>query len=329
MDKAKPYFSVIILCWNNNRTIHACLQALSAQSFQDFEILLVDNGSNEPVSTDLTQSYSNMDIQFFTLEQNIGFAGGNNFAAARARGEYLVLLNADAFPEPEWLQNIRQGIAKHPKSFFASRLVMADHPERLDGTGDVYHASGMAWRKAFNTLAAPRNEREEEAFSACAAAAAYPAEAYRRVNGFDEDFFSYIEDVDLGFRLRLLGYRCIYLPRAIVSHVGSGSTERRSDLAVYYGQRNLVWTFIKDMPGASVWLLAPLHLLANLLQLILAIFRRQGRITLQAKIGAIRGLAAVLKKRQQVQNSRAVPGYKILLRMDWNPIAPLVKLIHR
>ncbi len=329
MDKAKPYFSIIILCWNSNRTIQACLEALNDQGFKDFEILLVDNGSEEPVSRNLVGNYPYLNIQFYGLEKNIGFAGGNNYAAWRARGEYMVLLNADAFPDPKWLENIRKGIEKYPHSFYASRLIMADHPERLDGAGDVYHISGMAWRKAFNTLVSPQKDREEEVFGACAAAAAYPSEGYRQVNGFDEDYFSYIEDVDLSFRLRLLGYRCIYLPAASVSHVGSGSTARRSNVAVYYGQRNLVWTYFKDMPGASVWLLAPLHLVANLLQVALAIFRKEGRITLKAKVDAFRGLPSILKKRKQVQNSRSVHIYPLMLMMDWNPFSPLIKLIHK
>jgi len=329
MDTLTPYFSVVILCWNSNQTIAACLEALDAQAMKDFEILLVDNGSSEPISSALLNKYSRLNIKLYTLEQNTGFAGGNNYAAARACGSYLLLLNADAFPKPDWLAIIRAAIEKYPGCFFASRLVMANHPERLDGAGDVYHVSGLAWRKSFNTLISKVNDREREVFSACAAASAYPLEAFKRVNGFDKDYFSYIEDVDLGFRLRLLGYKCIYLPSASVYHVGSASTARRSDLAVYYGQRNLVWTFFKDMPGMYVWLLAPLHILTNLLQVALAIFRRQGTITWKAKVDAVRGLSKMWQKRRQIQRTRTVPVQDLLLALDWNPVSPLSKLLHR
>ena len=296
---------------------------------KDFEVVLIDNGSSEPISSALVGKFPRLNIKLYTLEHNAGFARGNNFAAARACGSYLVLLNADAFPEPVWLATIQAGIEKYPGCFFASRLVMANHHERLDGAGDVYHVSGLAWRKSFNTLISKVNDREGEVFSACAAASAYPLEAFKQVNGFDEDYFSYIEDVDLGFRLRLLGHKCIYLPTASVYHVGSASTARRSDLAVYYGQRNLVWTFFKDMPGLYVWLLAPLHIITNLLQVALAIFRRQGTVTWKAKVDAVRGLSKVWQKRRLIQGTRTAPVQALLLLMDWNPISPISKLIHR
>ena len=329
MNIAKPYFSIIILCWNSSQTISTCLEALNVQTSQDFEILLIDNGSTQPLPKDLFEKFPNLNIQFYALEHNAGFAGGNNFAAKHARGEYLVLLNADAFPKRDWLENIRAGIKKYPQSFIACKQIMADHPERLDGSGDVYHVSGLAWRKAYNTLISHASDREGEVFSACGAAAAYPSDAFHHVNGFDEDYFSYIEDVDLSFRLRSLGYKCVYLPDAVVYHVGSGSTGRRSDLAVYYGQRNLVWTFVKDMPGISMWLFAPLHVLTNLLQLVLAVFRRQGKVTLKAKLDAVRGLTEVLRKRKEIQRSRSVSAYSLLREMDWNPLSPIIKLIHK
>jgi GT2 family glycosyltransferase len=329
MDTPTPYFSVVILCWNSNQTIAACLEALDSQIMKDFEVLLVDNGSSKPISSDLVGKFPRLIIKLYTLGHNAGFAGGNNYAAARACGSYLILLNADAFPTPDWLERIQAGIEKFPGCFFASRLVMANHPERLDGAGDVYHVSGLAWRNSFNTLISKVNDREGEVFSACAAASAYPLDAFKRVNGFDEDYFSYIEDVDLGFRLRLLGYKCIYLPTASVYHVGSASTARRSDLAVYYGQRNLVWTFFKDMPGMYVWLLAPLHILTNLLQVALAILRHQGRITWKAKVDAVRGLSKVWQKRRQIQGTRTVPVQSLLSAMDWNPFSPVSKLVHR
>jgi GT2 family glycosyltransferase len=329
MDKPNPFFSIIVLCWNNNQTLPKCLDAVNAQTDQDFEILLIDNGSTEPISRDLLDKYSRLVIYFYTLEQNTGFAGGNNFAASRAKGNYLVLLNADAYPNPDWLETIRIGIKKYPNCFFASKLIMANSPERMDGMGDVYHFSGLVWRNAYNTPISSYHSQEKEVFSACGAAAIYPSDAIKRVNGFDDDYFSYVEDIDLGFRLRLIGYKCIYLPNAVVYHVGSGSTARRSDLSVYYGQRNLVWTFIKDVPGIYMWVLAPIHLVINLLMILLAIFRKQGTVTIRAKRDAFLKLPAILRKRQQVQRTRTVTSHNMMRRMDWNPISPIGKLMHK
>jgi len=328
-QQARPFFSVIILCWNSQPYLNACLQSLDAQEFKDFEIILVDNGSPKPMDVIEFAGFTSLDIRFFHLTENLGFAGGNNFAARQANGEYLVLLNSDANPQPDWLEVIHQAVLDHPASFFASRLVMAINPDHLDGEGDVYHASGLVWRRSFGKPLRHAIIKQRKVFSACGAAAIYPRKAYEQVQGFDEKYFAYVEDVDLGFRLNLAGFDCLYLPRAVVLHVGSGSTSRRSDLSVYYGQRNLVWTFAKNMPAPLVWLLLPGHLLANLLMIFLSLFRSQGSVTLRAKIDAVAGLGNILKERKKVQQTRKISIFSLMKIMDWNPFSPLTKLISR
>ncbi len=321
-----PFFSIIILCWKSKPFISMCLESMNKQTDQDFEILLIDNGSPIPIENRDFEKYSNLRIRFFPLQSNIGFAAGNNYAAQFALGKFLVLLNADAFPDSDWLKNIRNGIQKYPKCFFASKLIMANHPEKYDGKGDAYHISGLVWRKSYNTLIPNTSETENEVFSACGAAAIYPRDAFERVMGFDPDYFSYLEDVDLGFRLRLIGYKCIYLPGAIVKHVGSGSTGSRSDFSVYYGHRNVVWTYFKDMPGVLFWFLLPFHILVNFSQIIVYIFRGQGKVTLHAKTDALKSLGAILKKRRQVQQTRSVSIIEISKILNWNPLSPYIKV---
>ncbi len=305
------------------------MEALKSQTERDFEVLLIDNGSTDPLPEKIATAFSLPNVRFHRLDHNIGFAAGNNYAAALANGEYLALLNADAYPQANWLECLNRATQKYPGCFFSSKLIMADQPDRMDGMGDVFHASGLVWRKAYAAQVSRVKDEEVEVFSACGAAAVYPAQAFRQVGGFDEDYFSYSEDVDLGFRLRLLGYRCIYIPAAVVQHVGSASTSRRSDLAVYYGHRNLVWTFFKDIPGVWVWLLAPLHLVTNLLMIALGISRKQGRVMLKAKMDAARGLPAIWEKRREVQRRRTVSIPKLLGKMDWNPISPLTKMLYK
>lgn len=329
LEPATPFFSIIILCWESNPYISACLDSLDDQAEKDFEILLVDNGSPVPIQERDFKKYSSLRIKFLPLPKNIGFAGGNNYAARFATGKYLVLLNADAFPAPEWLSTVRAAIDRYPDCFFASKLIMANHPEKYDGRGDVYHVSGLVWRDAYNTLIQSAPETDKEVFSACGAAAIYPRTAFEQVEGFDSDYFSYLEDIDLGFRLRLVGYRCIYLPAALVRHVGSASTGYRSNFSVYHGHRNLVWTFLKDMPGALAWLLLPLHILANLFQVILYGFRKQGSITLRAKWDAIKALPAILEKRKHIQKSRTVSVFHMSKVLDWNPISPILKVLKK
>ena len=165
--------------------------------------------------------------------------------------------------------------------------------------------------------------------SACAAAGVYPREAFTAAGGFDEDFFAYMEDVDLDFRLQLLGYSCWYLPKAVVRHAGSGSTSPRSDLGIFYGHSNLVWTFVKDMPGWLFWAMLLPHLLVNLLYLIVALFLPMRKAMYRAKWAAFKGLPAAWKKRKEVQNQRKVSVRTIASLLEWNPFAPLIKLTYR
>ncbi len=206
---------------------------------------------------------------------------------------------------------------------------MANSPQLLDGEGDNYHATGLVWRRSYGCPVARSVKIEEEVFSACGAAAVYPKQAFDTVNGFDDDYFAYIEDVDLGFRLRLMGIACVYLPAAVVYHVGSGSTSQRSDLSVYYGQRNLVWTFFKNMPGPLMVLLLPFHLLMNLGMVLLSCFRKQGRVVLRAKKDAFSNLGIVLGKRKTVQKQRSASILSLAKMMDWNPFSPVIKLLRK
>jgi len=142
---SEPYFSIIILFWNNERHIITCLNSLANQTLDDFEVIIIDNGSSEPLNHALMQEFINLDIKIVQLPQNIGFSAGNNLGAEDARGKYLITLNADAFPEKDWLENIHKAIQKYPDCFFASKQVMANDPSRLDGAGDVYHFTGLGW----------------------------------------------------------------------------------------------------------------------------------------------------------------------------------------
>jgi len=136
------------------------------------------------------------------------------------------------------------------------------------------------------------------------------------VGGFDEDYFAYFEDVDLGFRLRLRGLTCMFVPQAIVHHVGSATTGKQSDFSTYYGHRNLVWTNFKNMPGQFLWLCLPLHLAMNFFSLIYFPSEEQGRLIWRAKLDALLGLPAALRKRRDIQKRRTVSSLRIFRTMN-------------
>jgi GT2 family glycosyltransferase len=314
--------SVVIICWNSAAYLPRCLAALEAQTYRDFEVILVDNASTDDGLDGVEGRYPGLQIRIESLDGNRGFAPANNVGARLATGDWLALLNADAFPEPGWLQQLMQAAAAHPGAFFASRQLQAHHPDLLDGEGDVYFPSGLALRRNYNKPVTQGTEIRE-VFSACAAAALYARQAFLEAGGFDEDFFAYHEDVDLGFRLRLRGLRCLLVPEAVVKHIGAASSGRRSDFSTYHGHRNLVWTYVKNMPGALFWLYLPLHLGMNLFSILYFTAKGQGRAIWRAKLDALRGLGSALQKRKAIQMQRREPVSSLWHAMDRTLFGPL------
>jgi len=167
----------------------------------------------------------------------------------------------------------------------------------VDGLGDVYHFSGACWRKHHGRKLRSSDLVEGEIFSPCAAAALYRRSAFLEVGGFDEDFFCYMEDVDLGFRLRVRGYAAVFVPNAVVEHP---SKNRKSDFSVYYGHRNLVWCFVKNMPVPLLLLLALPHLGQTLYAFFVCALRGQSGVFIKSKIFAWIGIPKILRKRSSL-----------------------------
>ncbi len=301
-----PLVDVVIVNYNGGPYLRRAVAALQAQTFRDFRIIVVDNASSDDSLEALPADPTPLEVVRATA--NLGFAGGNNLAIRdHVEAEWLALLNPDAFPRPDWLERLVAAAERHREfAFFGCRMVDATDPTRLDGVGDAYHVSGMHWRDGHGCADGPAYDLPEEIFGPCAAAALYRTADVRRVGAFDEDFFCYAEDVDLAFRLRLDGLRCRYVPDAVVEHMGSGIVGFRSDFARYHAHRNLVWAYVKNMPGALFWLYLPYHLLLNVATL--ALFTLQGRwVVWRAKRDALLGLAACWHKRRAVQQARRVP----------------------
>ena len=306
---------VIIVNYNSGELLKRCLKCLEGQTFRRFHTLLVDNGSTDESITSLKANLNR--FQLILNRCNIGFAAANNLAIREAKAEWVALLNPDAFPEPEWLSNLMRAARNRPGySFFASKLISADNPRVLDGAGDNYHVSGLVWRRGHGNTAQGNMNELREVFAPCAAAALYRRSALIEAGGFDEDFFCYVEDVDLGFRLRLAGHRCLYVPQAVATHVGSATTGNNSDFCVYQGHRNLVWAFVKDMPGILFWLLLPLHVLLNLLTIVWFALRGRGGIIWRAKRDALLGLPKMWRKRQHIQKTRIASIGEIWRQLD-------------
>lgn len=295
--------TVIIVNWNSGELLAKCLEHLQNQTISPDRVLVLDNLSSDD-SAACVERFEN--VTMLRMAGNLGFARGNNVALNQCDTEYVALLNPDAIPEPDWLQSLLAAASVQPDvAAFGSRLLRAESPEILDGIGDGYLISGKVRRKRHGQRLHPKDLTAQEIFSPCAAAALYRRQAVLDIGGFDDDFFCYVEDVDLGFRLRLAGHRAMYVPAAAVLHVGSASTGgQHSDFSVYHGHRNLVWTFMKNMPGSLFWLLLPLHVALNMVSIAWFALRGQGGVILRAKRDALSGLPKMWRKRQQIQKAR-------------------------
>lgn len=298
--------AVVIVTWNSSGLLDNVLKALNRQTLQPDKVLVIENGSQDAHKiAAITRKYPFCEL--LCVPQNIGFASANNIALNQcSEFNYLALLNPDAFPEPDWLEQLLNAASAYPEiAAFGSRQLCHDDPEVLDGVGDSYHISGRVRRERRGKQQQKDDLIAREIFSPCAAAALYHRQFLASVGGFDEDYFCYLEDIDLGFRLRLAGHRARYIPEAVVHHIGSATTGgQHSDFSVYHGHRNLVWTFIKNMPGVLFWVLLPLHVLLNFVSVAHFSMRGQGKVIWRAKRDAIKRIPEMWRKRRRIQASR-------------------------
>lgn len=327
--RAAPAVAVIVVNWNSGPHLRECLTALGHQRLRPARVLVVDNASVDGSAEGVERWLPGAEL--IRLAQNVGFAAANNRAVQMAENcEWVGLLNPDAFPEPDWLEALLRAARASPDyRFFASRLVSARLPDVLDGTGDVYAAAGPAWRRDHGRRVTAAQRPAGEVFSPCAAAALYARNAFLEAGGFDENFFCYFEDVELAFRLRLAGHRCLYVPEAIARHVGSASAGRGSSFALYHGHRNLVWTYFKNMPLALLVLYLPVHLLWNAAAMVWFSLRGPAAPILRAKRDALLGLPRVLRQRRTVQARRAIGVRELRRAMLGGLAAPLVEAARR
>lgn len=260
-EAAAPRVQVIVVAYNSATTLQRCLDALEAQSVTDWEAVVWDNASADNAVDRLRHGPR---VRTVRHTENLGFAAGNNRAAALSASVFIAFLNPDAFPEPDWLARLLAAADTTGAEAIASLQLDDGDPEVLDGAGDCMSIAGIPWRGGYGQPRTTAPTEPCEVFSACGAAALYRRDVFEALGGFEERFFCYCEDVDLGFRLRLIGGRCVLEPRAVVRHVGGASSGGEgSTFAEYHGARNRLWTFGRNMPLALMPMALSAHLLVT------------------------------------------------------------------
>jgi hypothetical protein len=308
--------SVIVVNWNRKDLLCACLRSLARQQAAAFETIVVDNGSTDG-SADLAEHEFGACVIRNT--ENRGFCAANNQGIAAARGEFIALLNNDAEAEPGWLAALHRACASRPEiGMAASKVLVWEDPRRIDKVGHLIFPDGQNRGRGSGALDAGQFDREEEVLWPDGCAAMYRKAMLDQIGGFDEDFFAYGDDAELGLRARIAGWTCIYTPTAVVRHHRGSTLGKASSRRLELIERNRVLLAVKLFPWSLLWL-NPLFFAARLAAGTLLAHRGEGDTAhfrglsgklaiafalLRGDVAALRLVPRMLRKRAGIAKMR-------------------------
>ena len=312
--------SVIVVNWNGKKYLADCLQSLRAQTFSDYEVILVDNGSTDGSVEWIQENFPGW-VRVLRNARNEGFSGGNNRGIRAALGKYIVLLNNDAQADSLCLEELVKVAEENPRAgMLACKIYLQGGSKIIDNVGHLIYRDGLNRGRGRLEADLGQYEKIEEVFFPSGCAALYRREMLDEVGLFDEDFFAYGDDTDLGLKGRLAGWKCLYVPKAVVHHRYSQSSGAYSALKAFYVERNRVWIAVKYFP-LTLLLASPFFtFLRFALQGYGALVGRgaAGRfseayspgkllqILLKAYLAAFRGLPGMWKKRNEMKRRTRV-----------------------
>jgi GT2 family glycosyltransferase len=302
--------SVVIPNWNGAEHLPTCLDSLRRQTYPHVEIIVVDNDSDDDSLALLDRDYP--EVQVIPLKENRGYAGGVNTGFREAQGEILVVLNNDTEARPSWLEELWAGLQRHPEAGSAtSKILLFDEREVFNSAGDLYGVDGVPINRGVWEEDEGQYDDEDKVFSPCGGACALRRSMLEDLaskgqdRAFDEDFFAYCEDVDLGWRAQLAGYECLYVPGAIIYHRLSATGGGK--IASYYTGRNFLYVLLKNYPASLLKKHWPKIVAAQLRISWEALKTWRGeasRARLRGQLAGIWNLPAMLRKRRVIQESR-------------------------
>ena len=300
MEKGKVSF--IVVNWNGEKTIAECLDSLLIQTYQNNEIIFVDNHSSDS-SPELVKDKYDID-KFLVLDRNYGYAEANNIGFQHIKGEYIALVNNDAVLDKSWLEkamNVFSNDAFKNVGSAATKIIDYHQRNAIDTAGVEYLGFGAGWDyKGLSADSAEVNQRKE-VFGACATAALYKKEIIDKIGLFDPRYFIYFEDTELAFRLRLFGYKCIYEPEAVCYHHGGVKKDKESRLYLDFGRRNIEFLFVKNMQGKLFTKYFLSHYMYEFILFLFFLFAGKGIPFLRAKIQFLKNLDYLLQERKKLK----------------------------
>ncbi len=239
--------TIIIPNYNGCHFMEPCLASLKKQTYKDYQILVVDNASTDGSVEYVKEHYP--EIEVIALKKNYGFSKAVNVGIRRSTTPYVILLNNDTTADPYYIEEMVRTIEKSPRIFsVSSKMIQMYHPQLIDSAGDLYTLTGWGVCRGVGRPVSNYTETDE-VFSACAGAAIYRRQVFQKIGLFDEKHFAYLEDIDVGYRARIFGYRNLYCPTALVYHVGSGTSgSKYNSFKVRLSARNNIYLNYKNMP---------------------------------------------------------------------------------
>lgn len=301
--------SIIILTskWAaQENLLYKCLQGIYRQSFREFEIILVTNGLEKNHVNDIRNRHPS--VRIIENEENKGCAGGRNQGIQLARGNYIVTLDDDMVPDNRWLEELIKLSSRGGRiGMLASKVLFSSTPGIIDCAGVEISKDGNVYGRKGLTTDGGGLEQIEEVFCPSGGAAFYKREVFEEVGLFDEAYFIYYEEVDLAFRARLAGWRCLYVPYAVLFHHHAWSLGHESSSKIFLLERNKIFTILKNWPLRYMIYYAPLIAAYDILADFYYLLKKRDLSRLKAKVSALKQLPRVLRERSKIQSNRRIP----------------------
>jgi len=291
-----PRVSVIVVNWNRRDLLRACLESLVAQTCPDLEVVVVDNGSSDG-SADMAEAefVGRLSLKVVRSPVNLGFCAGNNRGIEASRGDLIALLNNDATAEPEWAAQLAPAFRRPEIGMAASKILVYEDPSRIDKAGHLIYPDGQNRGRGSGEVDRGQFDRMEEVLWPDGCAAMYRREMLDEIGGFDEDFFAYADDAELGLRARMAGWKCLYMPMAVVRHHRGSSLGVLSSRRLELIERNRVLLVVKLFPW-SLLCLNGAYWVARVLSGMWAGATGKGEVARFAGLtGKLRIMAAIIK----------------------------------
>jgi GT2 family glycosyltransferase len=288
--------SVIVVNWNRRDLLRACLESLAAQTCADLEVVLVDNGSSDGSADMAEREFAHrLSLKVIRSPVNLGFCAGNNRGIEIASGEFIALLNNDAVAEPDWAAELAAAFTRPGIGMAASKVLVYEDPSRIDKAGHLIYPDGQNRGRGSGEVDRGQFDRIEEVLWPDGCAAMYRREMLDEIGAFDEDFFAYADDAELGLRARIAGWKCLYMPMAVVRHHRGSSLGLLSSRRLELIERNRALLAIKLFPW-SLLCLNGVYWVARVLAGAWAGTTGKGEVArFPGTRGKLRVMAAILK----------------------------------